>query len=154
VAVLAVLAGWPAWRRRALRPLARAVLAVALLTAVVYAFKYGAGRTAPAFPGSFFHRGGESFPSGHVANAVVVWGVVRWQAVAYRLAPWLQRAAAVLSVAGPAVAGLAMVALDFHWVTDAVAGATAGIVVLGVVHALDGVALSRWVRARAGRRSA
>jgi hypothetical protein len=47
-----------------------------------------------------------------------------------------------------------MVSLDFHWVTDAVVGACVGVVVLGVVHALDAVVLSRWVRARAGRQTA
>ena len=58
------------------------------------------------------------------------------------------------SVAGPVATGLAMVSLDFHWVTDAVVGAAVGVLLLGVVHALDAVVLSRWVRARAGRQSA
>jgi hypothetical protein len=50
--------------------------------------------------------------------------------------------------------GVAMVALDFHWVTDAVVGAAVGILLLGVVHVLDAVAVSRWAGARAGRSSA
>jgi undecaprenyl-diphosphatase len=66
----------------------------------------------------------------------------------------VQRAFWWLSVAGPVVTGLAMVSLDFHWVTDAVVGAAVGILLLGVVHALDALVLSRWVRARAGRQSA
>jgi hypothetical protein len=49
------------------------------------------------------------------------------------------------------VTALAMVSLDFHWVTDAVVGAAVGVLLLGVVHTLDAVVLSRWVRARAGR---
>ena len=149
---VAVVAGR---RRRTLRPLVQAVLALALLTAVVYAFKLGAARTAPAFPGgSSFHRDGTSFPSGHVADAVVVWGVVRWQAVAYRMPAAVQRLTAALAVLAPVVAGGSMLLLDFHWLTDVVAGAAVGVSLLGVVHALDGVALSLWVRARAGRRSA
>jgi len=151
LAVLAGLVGWLAWRRRTLLPLVRVVVALALLTAVVYAFKWGMGRTAPRYPGSFFHLGGESYPSGHVANAVLMWGVARWQAVQFELPGRVQRIAWVLSVVGPAVAGVAMVVLDFHWVTDAVVGAAVGILLLGVVHALDDVLLSRWVRARAGR---
>lgn len=154
LAVLAVLAGWLAWRRRTPLPLVRVLVALALLTGAIYAFKYGMGRTAPEYPGSFFHRDGESFPSGHVANAVLMWGVARWQAVEYGLAPALQRLAALLSVAGPVAAGAAMVALNFHWVTDAVVGAAVGVLLLGVVHTLDAVALSLWVRARAGRDSA
>jgi hypothetical protein len=35
--------------------------------------------------------------------------------------------------------------------SDAVAGGCVGIVLLGVVHALDAAVLSRWVRAPAGR---
>jgi membrane-associated phospholipid phosphatase len=65
-----------------------------------------------------------------------------------------QRAAAALAVLAPAVAGLAMLLLGFHWLSDVVAGAAIGVSLLGVVHALDGVALSLWVRARAGRRTA
>jgi membrane-associated phospholipid phosphatase len=154
VVALLVVVGVVGRQHRTVRPLVQAVLALALLTAVVYAFKLGAGRTAPAFPGgSSFHRDGTSFPSGHVANAVVVWGVVRWQAVAYRMPPALQRLTAVLALAAPVVAGGSMLLLDFHWLTDVVAGAAVGVSLLGVVHALDGVVLSLWVRARAGRRS-
>jgi membrane-associated phospholipid phosphatase len=118
---------------------------------VVYAFKWGTGRTAPAYPGSFFHRDGSSYPSGHVANAVIMWGVARWQVVQFGLPDGVQRAAWVLSLVGPVATGVAMVALDFHWVTDAVVGLAVGLLLLGVVHALDAVVVSRWVRARAGR---
>jgi membrane-associated phospholipid phosphatase len=153
--VLAGLVGYLAWRRRTLVPLVRVLLALALLTATVYAIKGGTGRTAPGFPGSlFFHADGASFPSGHVANAVLMWGVARWQAVEYGLPAPVQRTFWWLSVAGPLATGLAMVSLDFHWVTDAVVGAAVGILLLGVVHALDAVVLSRWVRAHAGRQSA
>jgi membrane-associated phospholipid phosphatase len=155
LAVLAVLVGYLAWRRHTWVPLVRVLMALALLTVVVYAIKHGTGRTAPGFPGSFFfHADGASFPSGHVANAVLMWGVARWQAVEYGLPLRVQRAFWLLSVAGPVVTGLAMISLDYHWVTDAVVGASVGLLLLGVVHALDAVALSRWVRARAGRQTA
>lgn len=152
--VLAGLVGWLAIRRRTLVPLVRVLVALVLLTTVVYAFKWGTGRTAPAFPGSFFHQDGASYPSGHVANAVLMWGVARWQAVEFGLPAPVQRAAWLLSVLGPVMTGVAMVALDFHWVTDAVVGLAVGLLLLGVVHALDAVVLSRWVRAKAGRAQA
>jgi membrane-associated phospholipid phosphatase len=153
--VLAGLVGYLAWRRHTWLPLIRVLAALALLTAVVYGIKNGTGRTAPGFPGSFFfHDDGASFPSGHVANAVLMWGVARWQAVEYGLSDRVQRIFWLLSIFGPVVTGLAMVSLDFHWVTDAVVGAAVGVLLLGVVHALDAVVLSRWVRARAGRQSA
>jgi membrane-associated phospholipid phosphatase len=155
LAVLAVLVGYVAWRRRSWLPLVRVLVALALLTVAVYAIKGGIGRTAPGFPGAFFfHADGQSFPSGHVANAVLMWGVARWQAAEYGLPPQVQRAFWGLAVAAPIVTGLAMVSLNFHWVTDAVVGAAVGILLLGVVHALDAVVLSRWVRAHAGRQSA
>jgi membrane-associated phospholipid phosphatase len=149
--VLAALVGWLAWRRRTLVPLVRVVLALVLLTTVVYSLKWCTGRTAPAYPGSFFHRDGASYPSGHVANAVLMWGVARWQVVQYAMSERLQRAAWVLAVLGPVATGVAMVALDFHWVTDAVVGAAVGILLLGVVHLLDEHVLARWSGARAGR---
>ena len=152
--VLAVVTGYIAYQRRTGLPIVRVLIGLALLTAVVYGFKYGTGRTAPAYPGSFFHRDGESFPSGHVANAVLMWGIARWQAVEYGLAPWLQRLFWWLSWAAPVAAAVSMVALDFHWVTDAVVGGALGVVLLGVVHALDAGVLSRFARARAGRSSA
>jgi membrane-associated phospholipid phosphatase len=152
--VIAGLVGHLAWRRHAVLPLLRVLLALALLTATVYAFKLGMGRTAPAYPGSYFHRGGESFPSGHVANAVLMWGVARWLAVDFELAAPVQRLFRWLSLAGPVVAGAAMLVLDFHWLSDVVVGGAVGIVLLGVVHALDELVLFRWARARAGRGSA
>jgi membrane-associated phospholipid phosphatase len=153
--VLAVLLGYLGWRRRTLLPVARVLLALVLLTVVVYGIKHAVGRTAPGFPGSyFFHEDGASFPSGHVANAVLMWGVARWLAVEYRLPARAQRACWLLSVVGPLITGLAMVSLNFHWVTDAVVGAAVGVLLLGVVHALDATVLSRYVRARAGRQTA
>ena len=153
--VLLALVGHLAWRRRTWLPVVRVLLALLLLTLVVYAIKYGTGRTAPAFPGSFFfHTEGASYPSGHVANAVLMWGVARWLVVEHRLPPKVQRVFWWLSVAGPVATGVAMVVLDFHWITDAIVGAAVGVLLLGVVHTLDALVLSRWVRARAGRQSA
>jgi membrane-associated phospholipid phosphatase len=153
--VLAVLVGYLAWRRHTWLPLLRVLVGLGLLTLVVYAIKQGIGRTAPGYPGAyFFHADGASFPSGHVANAVLMWGIARWQAVEYGLPARVQRTFWTLSVVAPLATGLAMISLDFHWVTDAVVGACLGIVLLGVVHALDAMVLSRWVRARAGRQTA
>ena len=154
-AIVIVLTGLVVWlfvRERTLVPLLRILLALAVLTAAVYGFKWGTGRTAPAFPGSFFHHpDGASYPSGHVANAVLMWGVARWQAVEFGLPAWAQRTAWTLAVVGPLATGVAMVALDFHWVTDAVVGLAVGLLLLGVVHALDALVVSRWARGRARR---
>lgn len=149
---LVVLVGWLGWRHRTLRPLVRVLVALALLTVAVYALKYAIGRTAPGHAGDYLHHpDGQSFPSGHLANAVLLWGVARWQAVQYGLAPWVQRLLWTLAAVGPLLCALAMIALDFHWISDAVVGAAVGVLLLGVVHALDALVLSRWVGARAGR---
>jgi hypothetical protein len=86
-----------------------------------------------------------------VANAVLMWGVARWQAVEFGLPARVQRATWLLSVLGPVSTAVAMVALDFHWVTDAIVGVAVGLLLLGVVHALDSLVVSRWVGARARR---
>jgi hypothetical protein len=77
--------------------------------------------------------------------------VARWLAVEYRMGPRVQRSLWWLAVVGPVATGIAMVSLDFHWVTDAVVGAAVGILLLGVVHALDAAVVSRWAGVRAGR---
>jgi undecaprenyl-diphosphatase len=83
-----------------------------------------------------------------------MWGVARWQAVRYGLPATVQRTFWWLSIVGPVATGVSMVSLDYHWVTDAVVGAAVGIVLLGVVHAVDAIALSRWVREPACRSAA
>jgi membrane-associated phospholipid phosphatase len=150
--VLACLIGWLAVRRRTLLPLPRVLLALVLLSVVVYSIKWGIGRTAPGHDGLFLHHpDGASFPSGHVANAVLLWGVARWQAVQFGMPATAQRVLWSMAVAGPVLCAVAMIALDFHWVSDAVVGAAVGVLLLGVVHALDALVLSRWVRVRASR---
>jgi undecaprenyl-diphosphatase len=74
--------------------------------------------------------------------------------VEFGLPAWAQRAFWWLSFLAPLVAGVSVLVLDFHWLTDVVVGAAVGVVLLGVVHALDALLLSRWSRARAGRESA
>jgi membrane-associated phospholipid phosphatase len=83
-----------------------------------------------------------------------MWGVARWQAVEFGLPVRVQQGFWWLAVVGPVLTGLSMISLNFHWVTDAVVGAAVGVLLLGVVHALDALVLSRWVRARAGRQTA
>jgi membrane-associated phospholipid phosphatase len=92
--------------------------AVVLLMAVVEPLKIAVGRTAPAAGVLAVGAGGRSFPSGHAANAVVVWGLVA------RLVPVLtgrarcRRLARAAAVVLPGLVGAAMLALGFHWLTD------------------------------------
>ncbi len=143
--VMAGLVGYVCWTRRTLQPLLRTLVALLLLTITVYAFKYGLGRTAPEFPGgSFLHRGGLSYPSGHTANAVLMWGLATWIAVYYGLPVRIQRLFAALFVVSPIASAVTMLLLNFHWVTDLVTGAAVGLILLWVLHMIFDGPLGRW----------
>lgn len=142
--VMAVLVGYVGWTRRTLQPLLRTVAALALLTVTVYAFKYGLGRTAPAYPGSYLHRGGQSYPSGHTANAVLMWGLATWLSVYYGLPARVQRLFAALFVVSPIASAVSMLLLNFHWVSDLVTGAAVSLILLWVVHVAFAGSMGRW----------
>jgi membrane-associated phospholipid phosphatase len=142
--VMAALVGYLCWTRRTLQPLVRTLLALVLLTVTVYAFKYGLGRTAPAYPGSYLHRGGQSYPSGHTANAVLMWGLATWLAVYYGLPVRVQRVFAILFVVSPVASAVTMLLLNFHWVTDLITGAAVGVILLWVVHVVFDGRLGSW----------
>lgn len=142
--VMAVLVGYLCWTRRTLQPLLRTLVALILLTVTVYAFKYGLGRTAPAYPGSYLHRGGQSYPSGHTANAVLMWGLATWLSVYYGLPTRIQRLFAALFVFSPIASAVTMLLLNFHWVTDLVTGAAVGVILLWVLHVIFAGPLGRW----------
>jgi membrane-associated phospholipid phosphatase len=120
-------------RTRSARPLA--VIAGALLTTavVVGTMKLAFGRTAPGYGDDLFGAGGLSYPSGHAVNTILIWTLLlRMLAGLYgggRLR-WLRRpgtrAAVVAAVALANAVG--MVGLDYHWVSDVVAGWTIGLV--------------------------
>jgi len=137
-AVLVPFIGWLAWRRRSWRPVFRLAVAVALLGVAVYAGKVGVGRMPPATD-ALHSPVGRSFPSGHMPTAVLGWGLAAWHAAEYGLPAWLRRALAALSWAAPALTCAAMLLLDYHWLTDLVAGAALGILLLRVLHGIDAV---------------
>lgn len=142
--VMAVLVGYLCWTRRTLQPLVRTLFALLLLTVTVYAFKYGLGRTAPAYPGSYLHKGGQSYPSGHTANAVLMWGLATWMSVYYGLPARVQRLFAALFVFSPIASAIAMLLLNFHWVTDLIVGAAVAVILLWVLHVVFDGPLGRW----------
>ncbi|MEV4615357.1 phosphatase PAP2 family protein [Kitasatospora sp. NPDC049258] len=150
-AVAALL--WLAWRShrtRTLRPLLVMGMALLLLNITVGSVKIVTGRLGPHYahyvgsPELF--SGGNIFPSGHTANAVVTWGVLAYLAVRGR------RVGAVLAAATALSVGLTTVYLGTHWVSDVLAGWAAGLLVLLVlppaeplVAAVD-TRIARWRR--------
>jgi membrane-associated phospholipid phosphatase len=122
--------GWRSWRQHTLRPLLTLGAALLLLNATVGAAKYGMGRLGPhyatAIGSNEMWRGGDIFPSGHTANAVVTWGILAYLASTPRARRWLSALSAVTSLG----VGLTTVYLGTHWLSDVVLGWTAGLLIL------------------------
>lgn len=120
------------WLRKTIQPLLRFAVALAMLTITVYACKWTIGRTAPTV--DLLRADGESYPSGHAPNSVLMWGLVCWLAIEYRLPERLIQALRLMRYVAPVFVVTGMLLLDFHWVSDMVAGVAMGVVLLGLLH--------------------
>lgn len=149
-----LLAFWTAWRWRSVEPLVRLIVAVVGLGVVVYSFKLGLARNAPiAVARGQRVATGASFPSGHTANAVVLWGLAQYTASHPRLDSRLVDAVRVGRLVAPVVVSVVMVLLDYHWLTDLLAGVAVGVVLLwATLHPCWNHA-SEWIDSRSFRRS-
>ncbi|MEO3764929.1 phosphatase PAP2 family protein [Streptomyces sp. B8F3] len=129
VAVLAWL-GWRAWRQHTLRPLFMLAGSLLLLNVTVGAAKIGMGRLGPHYATQIgsneMWAGGDIFPSGHTANAVVTWGVVAYLATT----PGARRTASVVCATVALGVGGTTVYLGTHWLSDVLLGWVAGLLVL------------------------
>jgi membrane-associated phospholipid phosphatase len=136
---------WVAWRRRTMQPLVMLGSALVLLNLSVGVVKIATGRISPlrTHNAHDVFVGGNIFPSGHVSNTVVLYGVIAWVALRYR--KLAIAAAAFLSV----TVGLGTVYLDTHWFSDVVGGWIAGALVLLVLPTVLPTA-QRWVDAALG----
>ncbi|MCF6522472.1 phosphatase PAP2 family protein [Streptomyces sp. JJ36] len=128
--LVAAWLGWRSWRQRTLRPLLVLATALLLLNATVGAVKIGLGRLGPHYAtevgSAELFAGGDIFPSGHTANAVVTWGILAYLATT-------PRARRVLSVVAAFFAlgvGATTVYLGTHWVSDVLLGWAAGLLIL------------------------
>jgi len=131
-------------QHRVWQPLLRVLVAFVLLTVVVYALKIGLGRTAPGSGASILYVDGRSYPSGHSANAVLWWGLAVWLVRSYGLPAWAVRLFRVVGLAAPVLTSLSMLALNYHWLTDVLAGVALGIVLLRVLHLIFSTRLGDW----------
>jgi membrane-associated phospholipid phosphatase len=129
VMVLAWL-GWRAWRHRTLHPLLVLGTSLLLLNITVGAVKYGLGRLGPHYATTVgsaeMFAGGDIFPSGHTANAVVTWGVLAYLATT----PRARRLGSVVSALLSLGVGATTVYLGTHWVSDVLLGWAAGLLIL------------------------
>ncbi|MFF4907080.1 phosphatase PAP2 family protein [Streptomyces sp. NPDC001260] len=128
--MVAAWLGWRSWRQHTLRPLLTLGVALLLLNITVGAAKYGMGRLGPHYATTIGSNemglGGDIFPSGHTANAVVTWGILAYLASTPRARRWLSALSAVTSLG----VGMATVYLGTHWLSDVLLGWAAGLLIL------------------------
>lgn len=122
--------GWRTWKHRSLRPMLILGASLLLLNITVGAVKYGLGRLGPHYATTVgsaeLFAGGDIFPSGHTANAVVTWGVLAYLAST----PLARRIGSVISAMLAMAVGMTTIYLGTHWVSDVLSGWCAGLLVL------------------------
>ncbi|MER7761491.1 phosphatase PAP2 family protein [Streptomyces sp. NPDC097619] len=128
--MVAAWLGWRSWRQHTLRPLITLGVALLLLNVTVGAVKLGLGRLGPHYATTIgsaeLFAGGDIFPSGHTANAVVTWGILAYLASTVRT----RRNLSVLSAVVALSVGATTVYLGTHWVSDVLLGWAAGLLIL------------------------
>ncbi|MFF3214064.1 phosphatase PAP2 family protein [Streptomyces sp. NPDC002886] len=128
--MVAAWLGWRSWRQHTLRPLITLGVALLLLNITVGAVKLGLGRLGPHYATEIgsaeLFAGGDIFPSGHTANAVVTWGILAYLASTGVTRRVLSLVSAVVSLS----VGATTVYLGTHWVSDVLLGWLAGLLVL------------------------
>lgn len=145
VGVIVVVAiGWICLRARTLVPLVRLIVLAVAAASVVLALKYGIGRHAPS--GVHGSEAFRSYPSGHTATAVILWGALYSVVGEYPQYAISRQVAWLLSWLGPLMVMVGMVLRDYHWVTDLIAAAALCTVLLQV----ERLALRHWRDARRG----
>ncbi|GGZ06607.1 phosphatase PAP2 family protein [Streptomyces poonensis] len=128
--MVAAWLGWRSWRQHTLRPMLALGVSLLLLNLTVGAAKLGMGRLGPHYATEIGSNemwlGGDIFPSGHTANAVVTWGILAYLASTPRARRWLSTLSAVISLG----VGLTTVYLGTHWLSDVMLGWVAGLLIL------------------------
>ncbi|GLW46242.1 membrane protein [Streptomyces sp. NBRC 14336] len=128
--MIAAWLGWRSWRQHTLRPLLALATSLLLLNVTVGAAKIGMGRLGPHYATTIGSNemglGGDIFPSGHTANAVVTWGILAYLASTPAARRWLSALSAVTSLG----VGLSTVYLGTHWLSDVLLGWVAGLLIL------------------------
>ncbi|WP_026123703.1 phosphatase PAP2 family protein [Nocardiopsis chromatogenes] len=140
IPVLAVTALQLAYRHRSWRPIILGGVGVVGMMSLVATMKLLFSRNHPRTldPSFFGDTGGVSFPSGHGANAILIYGLVLFLIIRYRAArPHIIRRLGFCIVGIALLQSLVSAYLHFHWFTDLVTGMIAGGLSLRIVMRLD-----------------
>lgn len=135
---------WISVRARTIVPLVRLGGLSVVASAVVLALKYGIGRHGPS--GVHGPEAFRSYPSGHTATAIILWGVLYAVVAEYPDLGVSREVAWLLSWAGPLAVMVGMTLRDYHWVTDLLGAASLSVVLLQA----ERMALAHWRGARRG----
>jgi membrane-associated phospholipid phosphatase len=133
------------WRRfNTFRPILLSVVALLALNGVVGVFKLFIGRTKPRLNMDILNFGGMSYPSGHISNAVLIWGLFAYLVYQYL---WSEPKSAkyLITIVSSVTTAIMVVSLfrNTHWFSDLIGGVFLGGALLIGVIALDRVIPSR-----------
>jgi membrane-associated phospholipid phosphatase len=142
--IVLIAIGYLSVRARTVVPLVRLVSLSVVASAVVLALKYGIGRHAPS--GVHGPEAFRSYPSGHTATAVILWGLLYAVVAEYPDYALSRPVAWLLSWAAPVAVMVGMVLRDYHWVTDLLGAASLCVVLLQA----ERMVWAHWRRARRG----
>ena len=136
--LLGIVAAGVAYRVRDWRPVTVAVLAVVGVNLAVLILKLGLGREGPRLEDPSFFNGGDMYPSGHTANVVLVYGLMAFLLLRYRVASPYVRGRLVAAVVALSIIMVGTsLALRWHWFTDLIGGLFIGAAALAMTITID-----------------
>ena len=131
-----ILTAWLAWRTRSVRALFPFVAGFVLTYVTIGPLKIWAGRAAPRFDGpdktEMFnpHASGAaamSYPSGHMGNSLVWYGVIALLVATLLGRPLTGRESFAIRVLPVMILFGTTIYTGFHWLTDSIAGVLLGL---------------------------
>ena len=136
--LLGIVAAVVAYRVRAWRPITVAALAVVGVNLAVLILKLSLGREGPRLEDPSFFNGGDMYPSGHTANVVLVYGLMGFLLLHYRVvSPYVRgRLLAALVALSIIMVGTSL-ALRWHWFSDLIGGLFIGAAALATTVTIE-----------------